>query len=188
MVRARSRDFLLTICGVLLLGIFFVTIIVNLAVKVEEISQNERKRQILKNIEVTFESIAITGKGNFLKIGPKYEELVISEFNTKFMKKDDKVSYTMRLCNNNSEDVFIQGISIGQKNCSDRGNKEMDCRNIIIKKDFYDDDNNVLKNVYLKKNTCMNAKISLEYVGEDLDDEIRMHIEQFSFNIKTLEK
>lgn len=165
-----------------------VTVIVNLVVRVEKISQNERRKQVLRNIEVTAESISITGKGNFKEIGPKYKGLVISHFNVRFKNKNDKVAYTMRLCNNNSEDVLVQDISIGRVFCVDTEENAMDCGNVIIRKGFYNDNNEVMKNTVLKKNACMNANVDLEYVGENVENELLMNIEQFSFNIKVIDK
>lgn len=188
MVKARSRDFLLSVCGVLLLGIALVTIMVNLVVKVENISQRERRKQMLKNIELTEEKIVITGKGNFVKHGPRYENLVVSDFNVRFMNKNDKVVYELVLCNNNVEDVMLERISIGNMTCSDNHGNSIDCSNINIDKDFYNVDNKVMRKMILKSNACVSARMKLEYVGEGFDKEILAHIEHFSFNIRTIEK
>lgn len=186
MVRARSRDFLLTICGVLLLGIALVTIIVNLIVKVDKLSENERRRKVLGNVKVTAEKVAIRGQGNFNKKGPMYDKLVISDFKVKVRTQGDKVQYIYRLCNENMEDVKVQDISMSRISCMNHKGKEMDCGNIEINKYFMTDDNKIVEDSLFKSNTCLNTVVSVEYKGEDLEEDLLVDIEQFSFNIDVI--
>lgn len=173
------------ICGILLLGIALVTVMVSLILKVDKLTENEKRKKILSNVKVTAEKVEIVGNGNFYKKGPKYDKLVVSDFKVKVRQQGDKIEYVYRLCNDNIEAVKINDISIGKIACKDHNGNEMDCGNVKIKKYFMNEDE-IVKDVLFDGNTCLNTVISVEYIGENLKDDLLVKVDQFSFNIDVI--
>lgn len=188
MIKARSRDFLLMICGVLLMIISLVTIILSVATKVSVISSYENRKKVLENVAVVAQRVVVSGHGNFIKSGPRYDALTISDVNVKFKTKNDKVRYALRLCNKNSEDVVVDKITNGNMICSDSDGNELDCGNVRISKKFTNSGLEIVSGTLLEAQTCMVADIEITYLGDNRDDELNVHIDQFSFNIDVVEK
>ncbi len=186
MIRVKSRDFLLMICGLLLLVIALVTVIGNVIVDAREISDVERERDVAKNIKSASINVRVTGKGNFVEKGPKYKDLVISDYNVKLLHNGDSVKYELLLCNDDNEDVLVQGISMENVICSDQNGNEKSCDKVKINKSVYIDNQEVVGVLSLKRNSCASVIIETKYEKTFLEREIIVHIDQFILNIKAI--
>lgn len=176
------------ICGVLLLGIAFVTIIISLATTVDKISREEKNRKVLSNIEVKATKLNLVGQGNFVLNSPNYKDRVISDYKVKFMNIGDKVSYSLKVCNNNDENVIVNGISMGNVNCSDMFGNDRSCDNVRLDKYILDGSRILETDSTMKAKTCYTVVIDAEYIGNDLDEELFVEVKQFVLDVEVIEK
>jgi len=187
MVKAKSRDFLLSVCGSLLLFIAIVTIVVSLFTTVEKLSKEEKKDKILSNVTIRSTIVDLYGHGNFIFSGPSYKERVISNYKVKLLNKNDKVTYCLKFCNNNDLDVMFNGILTNEIVCSNQTGYVRSCDNVIVDS-YLLDGSRVFDNGILKAKACYDMVIDTEYLGEDLDEELRVYISQFILDMDVVEK
>lgn len=116
MRKARSRNFILFICGV-----FIVFLVVfnmsNFISAFEETDKPEKKKYFL---EATSSDVKISGKGNFFGSTPKIVKSSIVDYGVLLKSPGDSVSYTVKFCNNNSVKLKYKDVIIENKLCTNK--------------------------------------------------------------------
>ena len=188
MIKAKSRDFLLSICAVLLLSTAFMAIVVTAITTVDKISEEEKNKRILNNIKVKTTSLTLVGNGNFINNGPSIENGLITDYRVKFLNNGDKVSYIVEFCNDNEEEVLITDILLGQMTCFDKEGNSISCEGIIDNSYIIRNEEIVQGRIKLNTNECIKFVSNMEYSGVDREEEIQVSVEQIKLIISQIEK
>lgn len=188
MIKARSRDFVLIICGILLLGTALVTVAVSIVNTVEKISREERIKEVLSNVEVKSTKLELVGNGNFNDSSPSIEGNIISDYRVKFLNSGDRVLYTLKVCNDNEEDVLVYDLSVGQMSCSDGSGNIRSCEGVTGNYYLVDGSTVIDGQHTLKAKACINIVLDTEYVNLEKAQETRVKVEQFILGLDVIEK
>lgn len=183
MDKVKSRDFLLSTCGVLLLLISIVTVVISVIKGVESISDSVYKKKIINNIYIKNSSLKLYGNGNFFENSPEYEKLVISDYKVKFKNYGDSVLYTLKLCNDNDVDVDILSFISGELKCNSVDGSSRSCQDVLID-NYILDGSNKISDGRLKAKSCYKLVIDAKYEGESLDKDLLVYIDKFDLNIE----
>lgn len=188
MIKAKSRDFLLIICGWLLLVIAFVTIGITLITTIEKISKEEKIDKVLNNVKVDSTKVHLIGKANFVSSTPLIDGRMVPDFKAKFLNKNDMIIYNIKFCNDNIEDVMISGLVTGQMTCMDNLGNIQGCENILDNSHLLDGSMVLNESYRFKAKSCITLVIDLEYVGDNRNEEIQVMVDQYLLGISMLEK
>ncbi len=186
MIKARSRDFLLTICGVLLLLIALVTVSYTLVNTIDTVSDEKKLNDAISNMEVNATSVRINNTGNFIVSSPKYKDLELSNYKVKFKDNNDFVTYSLNICNKGEEDVIFNGTEMDPVNCII--NDSLKCDNVVTSVNLLDGSKNVKVGSYLKSKGCYKMVVDSRYNGSKLNDELMLEISKIKVNINVIEK
>ena len=167
MRKAKSRNFLLMVCGIilmLLVGFVLAKTIISVVNDMKLVNPDE---EIQKNIIATSNKVKLNGKGNFIGYTPKVNGTVISDFNVKLEEKGDYVSYSVTFCNMNDEDLVY---------------KKIFNESILCEDEFFNDvSDDVFINAYvlrkgkimfptekLAANSCLDVVIEARHIGDEV--------------------
>lgn len=188
MIKARSRDFVLIICGVLLIGTALVAMMISVVNTVEKISREEKVKEVLSNVEVKSTKLELIGNGNFLDRGPTIDGNIFRDYKVRLLNNGDRVTHTLKVCNNNEEDVLIYGLSIGQMSCGDKKGNIRSCDGVVGNY-YLMDGNTVIEEQYiLKAKACINVVLDTSYCNLENAHEITIKVDQFSLDLDVIEK
>ena len=172
MRKARSRNFILIVCGVmitLLLGLVIAKTIANVMDDVSSIDKNE---ELQKNILSSSSKIKLSGRGNFIETTPKIEKTMIYNFNVKLANKDDEVYYAISFCNMNDEDMVYKDLIVEAISCVDPLGND-DCMNVDFNNYVMKKKKKLTKGEIVSANSCVDVVIDAKYVGDEaLDTEV----------------
>lgn len=182
MDKVKSRDFLLSTCGVLLFLISIVAIVVSVVKGVENISDSVYKKKVLNNIYIKNSSVKLYGYGNFYESSPNYKDLVLSDYKVKFKNYGDSVLYTLKLCNNNDVDVEVSGFISSELNCYYLDGFSRGCQNVLID-NYILDGSKKISDGKLKAKSCYKLVVDAKYEGDMLDKDLLVSIDKFDLVI-----
>lgn len=164
MRRAKSRNFILAVCGVLitlLLGLVLAKTIVNV---LNDINNKNTDEEIEKNILSSSSKIKLSGKGNFIDNTPRIEKTAISEFNVKLSEANDEVYYSISFCNMNDMDVKYKDLIVEAVSCFN--DLDIDsCSDISIDTYVTRHSKRLKKGDIISANSCVDVVINTKYVG-----------------------
>ena len=166
MRRARSRNFILMVCGILITLLLGFVIAKSITSVIDEVSNVNKSEELQKNILSSSSKIKLYGKGNFIETTPKIEKTIISNYNVKLTNKDDEVYYSISFCNMNDEDMMYKDLIIESVSCIDPdGNDDctdIDFNNYVMKKKRKLDENMIVS-----ANSCVDVVIDTKYIGNE---------------------
>lgn len=182
MKKAKSRNFILIICGVfifLILGFAMANFLVDLFNNIDD----DKQKEAINDILVSSSKIKLTGNGNFVDGTPKVNGTEILDFNVILKTKSDKVSYSLKICNNNLEDIVYVSSNYDNLKCSDESGKLVGCENILVS-GYVRRGNKIIEgNELIPANSCSDFVIDVEYIGYDMRI-TQVFIDRYIFNIK----
>lgn len=182
MDRVKSRDFLLSICGVLFLLISIITIVISVIKGIGNISESVYRKKVLNNLYIKNSSVKLYGFGNFYENGPNYKDLVLSDYKVKFKNYGDSVLYTLKLCNDNDVDVDVDGFISSELHCYFLDGTSKGCQNVLID-NYILDGSKKISDGELKAKSCYKLVVNAKYEGDMLDDEMLVSIDRFDLVI-----
>ena len=172
MRKAKSRNFILIVCGVLitlLLGIVLAKTIVSV---LDDISNKNTDEEINKNILSSSSKIKLSGKGNFIDSTPRIDKTIVSEFNVKLGDIGDEVYYSISFCNMNDRDVLYKDLIVEAVSCFN----DMDidsCSDISIDTYVARHSKRLKEGDVISANSCVDLVIDAKYIGDyELDREV----------------
>ena len=166
MIRAKSRNFILIVCAILLLLILGVTAFYS-AIRVSKSHSDEEKMlQIMNNIVFSSSKVKVSGSGNFDEITPKIDRLSVYDYRVKLNKLGDKVEFVATFCNKNDVDVKFVNLLKEEFTCLDSMENDISCdNNFSFIKTRYNKKELVYGDM-IKSNTCFDVVFNTEYVNE----------------------
>lgn len=172
MRKARSRNFILIVCGVLLMLLLGFVIAKTIIDVIDEVSNKNTIEELQKNIFSSSSKIKLNGKGNFIDSTPKLEKTTISDFNVRLGELDDEVYYSLTFCNMNDVDVKFNKLVVEGISCTDSlGNNG--CNNVFVDR-YVQKKNKLLKaGDVIAANSCVDVVIDTKYIAyEAVDTEV----------------
>lgn len=181
MRKAKSRNFILIVCGVFLffiLSFAFVTFFV----KSFSSLKDDKQDKLADNFWVSSTKIELVGNGNFVNEAPKVMGTKISDFYVVLESFSDKVSYSLNVCNNNLEDVYIVSKPVNFI-CSNELGQSISCQDVEVNSYIYNGDRTIGSNMFVPANSCFDFLIEAEYIGYK-QKQTQIYIDEYEFNIK----
>ena len=166
MRRAKSRNFILAVCGVLitlLLGLVLAKTIVNV---LNDINRKNTDEEIEKNILSSSSKIKLSGRGNFIDSTPKIDKTAISEFNIRLAEANDEVYYSISFCNMNDMDVKYKDLIVEAVSCFN-GTDIDNCNDVSIDTYVVKHNKRLKKGDVISANSCVDLVINAKYVGNN---------------------
>ena len=163
MRRAKSRNFILVVCGVLLLllGSFgFTRVLMKMMV---EVSEDEKREELLSNVVSTSSKVKLSGGGNFIESTPVVKGISITRFNVKLSNPSDKVSYSIKFCNMNDEDLVYKNLWEGEITCSDLLGAKKSCVGIKIDGYVLKGERKLKVNEKIQANSCIELVVDASF-------------------------
>lgn len=182
MRKAKSRNFILMVCGVfitLLLGFVVAKTIVNV---LNEIDSKNTTEEIQKNILSSSSKVKLNGMGNFIDSTPRVDKTTISEFNVKLNHKDDEVNYSISFCNMNDKELVYDDLIVEAISCIDEVGND-DCSNISIDSYVSKKNKRLEKKDIISENSCINLVVDAKYIGE-VEQETEVSISRIVLKLK----
>lgn len=165
MRKAKSRNFILVVCGVLitlLLGLVLAKTIVSV---LDEVNNKNSDEEIEKNILSSSSKIKLSGKGNFINNTPRIDKTTISEFNVKLSDINDAVYYSISFCNMNDKDVVYKDLIVEAVSCFN--DLDIDsCSDISIDTYVARHSKRLNKGDIISANGCVDVVINARNIGE----------------------
>lgn len=183
MDKVKSRDFLLSTCGILLLLISILTVVITVIKGVESINDNIYKKKVLSNIYIKNSSLKLYGNGNFVDNNPSYKDLVFSDYKVKFKNYRDSVLYTLKLCNDNDVDVKVLGFTSSDIKCNSIDDFNDSCQKVLVD-NYILDGSKKISNGMLKAKSCYKLVIDAKYEGELLENDLLVYVDKFDLKIE----
>lgn len=166
MRKARSRNFILMVCGVLitlLLGLVVAKTITNV---MDEVNNKDKNEELQKNILSSSTKIKLSGRGNFIETTPRIEKTMISDFNVKLTNKDDEVYYAISFCNMNDEDMVYKDLIIEAISCIDPLGND-DCMNVDFNNYVMKKKGKLMKGEIVSANSCVDVVVDTKYIDDE---------------------
>ena len=165
MRKAKSRNFILIVCGVLismLLGLVLAKTIINV---LDEVNNKNSDEEIEKNILSSSSKIKLSGKGNFIDTTPRIEKTAISEFNVRLNDINDAVYYSISFCNMNNKEVMYKDLVVEAVSCFN--DLDIDsCSDISIDTYVARHSKRLNKGDIISANSCVDVIVDVRHIGE----------------------
>ena len=179
MRKARSRNFILFICGV-----FIVFLVVfnmsNFISAFEETDKPEKKKYFL---EATSSNVKISGKGNFFGSTPKIIDSSIVDYGVLLKEPGDSVSYTVRFCNNNSVKLKYKGVSIENKLCTNNIGVNS-CDRVKFESFAIIEEKQLIKEAIILPKECVDLNL-ISTFNSDVSDDIYISIDNIIIDVES---
>ena len=184
MRRAKSRNFILVVCGVLLALLMSFCLS---RVLLMTIANHEDEDNFLTNVIFSSTKVAINGDGNFLDSTPVVDGLTISKFNVRLSKLGDRVRYLIKYCNMNDQDLIYKGLSSSNVSCKDSSGRENNCEDIIIRGYVLRGNKELEINDRISASSCVNVVIDAEYDGI-MVNETNILVDEYTLKLGRVKK
>jgi len=164
MRKAKSRNFLLMVCGILLallVGFVLAKTVISVVEDMKNIDPNE---EIQKNIISTSSKVKLNGKGNFIDYTPKVDGTTISDFNVRLNEHGEYVYYSVTFCNMNDEDLIYKKLYMEDVSCIDEVGNDS-CDNIFTNSYVRKKGKIMLPTEKVSANGCVDVVIEARYSG-----------------------
>lgn len=171
MERIKSRNFVLTVCGIFFLIMFLFLVIVGVFRIVDKVNESN----IYNNIKLNSSKIEVSGEANFVENTPIVYQTNIEDINVRLKKKGDYARFIVEFCNLNEDDLIVDDIVSGNIVCND-GFNDISCDNIQIKGYLKKD------NKMFNSNQCINFVVEVQ-CSSDLIQETFVFIDKYKFNV-----
>ena len=146
----------------LLIGSVFTKVLMNI---MNEASDADNEKKLLANVVSSSSKVKISGNGNFVGTTPKVDGTAVSNFNVKLSTPGDKVEYSIRFCNMNSQELKYDSLWEGNISCSDELGASKSCENINVASYVVVGDKKLKINDVIEKNSCIQLVVEAEFTG-----------------------
>lgn len=165
MRRAKSRNFILMVCGILITLLLGFVIAKSITSVIDEVSSVNKSEELQKNILSSSSKIKLSGKGNFIDTTPRIEKTSISEFNVKLNDINDAVYYSISFCNMNDIDVMYKDLIVEAVSCFN--DLDIDsCSDISIDTYVARHSKRLNKGDIISANSCVDVNVEVRHIGE----------------------
>ena len=181
MRKAKSRNFLLVVCGILLVLLVGFVLAKTIVSVVHDIKVKNPNEEIQANIISTSSKVKLNGKGNFIEYTPKVDGTVISEFDVKLEEKGDYVQYSVTFCNMNDIDLVYKNIYNEVVTCEDDEYNDV-CNDVFINAYVLRKGKIMLPTEKLSANSCLDVVIEARHIG-DVSKKIEVLIDRVAIEL-----
>lgn len=165
MRKAKSRNFILIVCGVLITFLLGFVVAKTIFDVIEEVNSKDNDEELQRNILSSSSKIKLSGKGNFIDSTPKLEKTMISDFNIKLNEYGDEVYYSLTFCNMNKVDMIYEDLAVEALSCRDSaGNSQ--CNNVLVDSYVLKHKKELEKGSYVSANSCVDVVIDAKYISD----------------------
>lgn len=163
MRKAKSRNFLLVVCGVFMALLLGLVVAKTFVAILDDINNADDDEKINSNLITSSSKIKIKGKGNFINNTPIIEKTAISNYNVRVSEKGDFVYYSVVLCNMNNFDLRLDRFIVEGLTC----NNSVNCDGVFV--DTYVSDRKDKLDIgdIISANSCVNLIIETKYEDDN---------------------
>lgn len=183
MKKVRSRNFILIVCGVLLMiliAFIFTKVLINI---MDNASDSEREKEILSNVISSSSKIKLSGGGNFVGSTPKVYETSISNFKVMLSNRDDAVKYSIKFCNMNDENIVFDRLLEGGFTCSDELGISKSCDDVEVLGYVSNSNGKLNPGDEIFANSCVELVVDVSFKGLDSSGTI-VSIDKYFLELK----
>lgn len=166
MIRTKSRNFILTICAVLITLVIAVSSFLTAFKVSSKYTEESEKKKTMNNVVCSSTNVKLTSGGNFNTSTPEILGLDIINFNVRLSKAGDKVEYEAKYCNKNKQAVRFVNFWVSDINCTDYLGESSDCSNILIESGAYKDSKELKRGEIIDSGDCFEVVMKAKYIGE----------------------
>lgn len=182
MRKARSRNFILMVCGILITLLLGLVVARGITSVIDDVSSKDNSEELQKNILSSSSKIKLYGKGNFIESTPQIEKTIISNYNVKLTNKNDEVYYSISFCNMNDKELIYDDLIVEAISCIDEVGND-DCNNILIDSYVMRKNKRLEKKEVVSGNSCVNVVVDAKYIGE-VSQETEVSISRIVLELK----